>query len=84
MENNIEELGNLKDLQNYLANSRKIQDIPYLREIWSDITNSESERRLRKYKEGISLNVSLAEEDAELERKFLDDKYAVLEEAIQN
>ena len=86
MENNIEELGNSKDLQSYLVNSRKIQeDIPYLKEIWSEITNSESERRLRKYKEGINLNVTrLSEKDAELEERFIENKYAVLELAIKN
>ena len=86
MKNNIEELGNLKDLQNYLANSRKIQEVPYLRKNWLEITYSESERRMRKPgPNNINLNGScLSLTDTELDRKFLEDKYAVLEEAIQN
>ena len=42
MKNNMKELGNLEDLQDYLVKLRKIQeDIPSLRGIWSEITDSE-------------------------------------------
>ncbi len=83
---NVKELGQIEDLQNYLRNSRKIQDVPHLMENWLEITDSESERGMRKPgPNNINLNGScLSLTDAELENKFIEDKYAVLEEAIQN
>ena len=87
MENNIKELGNRNDLQGYLIKSRKIQeDVPHLRKDWLEVSDSESERRMRKSRpNNIDLNVSyLSLTDAELKNKFIEDKYAVLEEAIKN
>jgi hypothetical protein len=87
MEKIDKELGNHKDLKGYLVNSRKIQeDIPSLKETWSEIENHIFEKRRRELN-GNQTNRSVSLlyiQGVDLESRFLDDKYALLQEAMNN
>ena len=84
---NVNELGQIEDLQSYLAKFRKIQeDVPYLRKTWLEIVKYESEKRANKWKkDNTNKDIGyLSLTDIELEDKFRENKYNVLEEAMRN
>ena len=87
MENKDKELGNHRDLNDCIANSRKIQeDIQSSKEVWTEIEDYVFNERKAKWKDNHSnRSVSLLYmEGVGLENRFLDNKYALLQEALRN